>query len=226
MDALSPKRKRILDFITSFVGKKGYAPSVRDVVKGCGISSSSVAQYHLNVLEGEGYIHRDREIPRSISLSRRRQGVTTVPVLGIIAAGEPIPVPSSDTWVTVCEESLEVPNELVRGKENIYALRVKGNSMVDALIDDGDLVLMQQASNVDNGEMVAIWLKDEQEVTLKKIYRESGRVRLQPANRQMKPMYQRPENIDVQGRVIGVIRKIEAGDQGELSSAGGDIMNE
>lgn len=219
MDALSLKRKRILDFITSFIDGKGYAPSVRDIVKGCGISSSSIAQYHLNVLEREGYIRRDREVPRSISLSRKRQGVTTVPVLGIIAAGEPIPVPSSDTWVTVPEESLEVPNELVRGK-NIYALRVKGTSMVDALIDDGDLVLMQQANNVDNGEMVAIWLKDEQEVTLKKIYREPGQVRLQPANRQMQPMYQRPENIEVQGRVSGVIRKIEAGDQVELSSAG------
>ena len=219
MDALSLKRKGILDFITSFIDGKGYAPSVRDIVKGCGISSSSIAQYHLNVLEREGYIRRDREVPRSISLSRKRQGVTTVPVLGIIAAGEPIPVPSSDTWVTVPEESLEVPNELVRGK-NIYALRVKGTSMVDALIDDGDLVLMQQANNIDDGEMVAIWLKDEQEVTLKKIYREPGQVRLQPANRQMQPMYQRPENIEVQGRVSGVIRKIEAGDQVELSSAG------
>lgn len=220
MNALSLKRKRILDFITSFVDEKGYAPSVRDVVKGCGISSSSVAQYHLNVLERDGYIRRDREVPRSISLSCKRQSITTVPVLGIIAAGEPIPVPSSDTWVTVPEESLEVPNELVRGKENIYALRVKGTSMVDALIDDGDLVLMQQASNVGNGEMVAIWLKDEQEVTLKKMYQEPGRVRLQPANRQMKPIYQEPGNIEVQGRVIGIIRKIEVGDQSELSSAG------
>jgi repressor LexA len=209
MDTLSGKRKRILDFISSFVNKNGYAPSVRDIVKGCSLSSTSIAQHHLAVLERKGHIRRNREIPRSITLSSGRKATTEVPVLGTIAAGESIPVPSSDTWHTLPEETLDVPNQLVAGKENVYALRVKGSSMIDALIDDGDLVLMQQARTAESGEMVALWLKQEQEVTLKRIYQEPGRVRLQPANRQMQPTYHDPHNIEVQGKVIGVIRKFE-----------------
>lgn len=214
MKAISPKRKQILDFIASFIQQKGYAPSVRDVVKGCGISSPSIAQYHLNVLEREGYIRRDREISRSIGLVKKKMGATEVPLLGTIAAGEPMPVPTPDTWVSAPEESLEVPRYLTRGLDRVYALRVKGNSMIDALIDDGDIVLMQQVSSAEDGEMVGVWLKDEQEVTLKRIYWEPGRIRLQPANRQMKPLYEDPENVDIQGKVVGVIRKIQAPDDG------------
>jgi repressor LexA len=209
MTSLSPRRKQILDFIASFIQEKDYAPAVRDITKGCGISSSSVTQYHLNVLEREGYIHRDPEVSRSIGLLKRKIGITTAPLLGTIAAGEPIPVLSADTWVITPEESLEVPRELTRGLDRVYALRVKGRSMIDALIDDGDIVLMQQASTAEDGEMVALWLKDQQEVTLKRIYREQGRIRLQPANRQMKPSYQEPENVEIQGKVIGIIRKME-----------------
>lgn len=208
MKTLSPRQKQILDFITNFIEEKGYAPSVRDVAEGCGISSSSVAQYHLNVLERQGHIRRDREVSRSIGLVKKTTHFTTVPVLGTIAAGEPIPVPSADTWVTIPEETMELPLDLTRGLDRVYALKVKGSSMVDALIDDGDIVLMQQADTAEDGEMVAVWLKDEQEVTLKKIYREAGKVCLKPANRLMEPLYCQPENVEIQGKVVGVLRKL------------------
>ncbi|RLC61450.1 MAG: repressor LexA [Chloroflexi bacterium] len=210
MEILSTKRKQILDFIATFLQDRGYAPAVRDIAKGCGISSSSIAQYHLNVLEREGYIRRDHEVSRSIGLTKRKTGTVEIPLLGTIAAGEPIPVPSADTWVTTPEESLEVPQDLTRGRDRVYALRVKGTSMVDALIDDGDIVLMQQASTAENGEMVAVWLRDKQAVTLKRIYREAGRIRLQPVNRQMKPLCEDAENVEIQGKVVGVIRKVKA----------------
>jgi repressor LexA len=103
---------------------------------------------------------------------------------------------------------LELPADMASAKDNVYALQVKGLSMIDALIDDGDIVVMQATNTVNNGEMAAVWLKAEQEVTLKKVYRERERIRLQPANSQMEPMYHDPENVEVQGKVIGVIRRL------------------
>jgi repressor LexA len=132
-----------------------------------------------------------------------------VPLIGQIAAGKPIPVPEDDSWdVAAAADSLKVSEELLRGRKNVYALKVKGYSMIDALINDGDIVLVQVADVVDNGEMAAIWLKMEKEVTLKKFYAEAGRIRLQPANSQMKAIYTAPDNVRVQGRVIAVIRSL------------------
>jgi repressor LexA len=132
-----------------------------------------------------------------------------VPVIGQIAAGEPIPVPSSDSWNSLAAaEIIEVPQSLLRGKENIYALKVKGLSMIDALINDGDTVLMQYTNTVENGEMAAVWLKSEKTATLKKVFVSSKRVRLQPANSQMQPLYAEPDDVEIQGRVLAVIRKL------------------
>ena len=202
----SQTRQRILKFIRDFIDNRGYAPTVRDIMRGCNLSSTAVVQHHLNILEREGYIHRDPEVFRSIQLLDRKNTVR-VPILGTIAAGEPIPVPSSETWRSEAVETLELTEELTQGKE-VYALKVKGLSMIDALIDDGDIVLMQPISTADDGDMVAVWLKEEQEVTLKRLFRDSQRIRLQPANSQMKPLYVNPENIEIQGRVTGVIRKL------------------
>jgi repressor LexA len=209
MADISATRLRILNFIRDFLEDKGYAPTVRDIVKGCSISTPSVVQHHLDKLEKEGYIYRDPEVFRSIRLVERKEPVTVVvPVLGTIAAGEPIPVPGPDTWVTIPQETLKLTEELTQGKEGVYALKVKGLSMIDALIDDGDIVLMQDASTVDDGDMAAVWLKDKQEVTLKKVYREQGRVCLKPGNRLTEPIYEHPENVEIQGKVIGVLRKL------------------
>jgi len=209
---LSSKQQHIIDFIRHFWVDWGYPPTIRDMVSGCGISSTSVVNYNLNILEREGYIRRHPEVSRGIELLDRSPDLRSriqIPIIGQIAAGEPIPVPTPDTWdVTASSETLEVTQDLTRGRDGVYALKVKGSSMVDALIDDGDIVLMQYVNVVENGEMAAVWLKAEKEVTLKKIYSEPGRIRLQPANSQMKPIYVEPDNIEIQGRVIAVIRQL------------------
>jgi len=200
---------RILNFIRKFFDERGYAPTVRDIARGCNISTPSVVQHHLNTLERQGYIHRDPEVFRSIQLvEKKREAVSRVPLLGTIAAGEPIPVPTPDTWTIIPEETLQLTEEITQGKKGVYALKVKGMSMIDALVDDGDIVLIQQTSTVEDGEVAAVWLKIEQEVTLKKVYHETGRIRLQPANKEMEPMHYQPEDVEIQGKVVGVLRKL------------------
>ena len=212
MKKLSSRQRNIIDFVNRFWLERSYPPTVRDIVSGCGISSTSVVDYNLDILEREGYIRRHPGISRGIELitqSPARINSLSVPVIGQIAAGEPIPVPAPDTWdVTVSSEMLEVPEELTRGGKDIYALKVKGMSMVDALINDGDTILMQHVNVVENGDTAAIWLKAEKEVTLKKVYREQDHIRLQPANDQMKPIYTEPDNVEIQGRVIAIIRQL------------------
>jgi repressor LexA len=212
MRALTAKQQHIIDFIHGFVADRGYPPTIRDIVGGCGVSSTSVVAYNLKVLEEGGYIRRHREVSRGIELlarSPRPKSRVQVPIIGQIAAGEPIPVPTPDTWdITASSETLEVTRDLTRGKEGVYALKVKGSSMVDALINDGDIILIQYVNVVENGEMAAIWLKAEKEATLKKFYAESGRIRLQPANSQMQPIYAEPADVEIQGRVIAVIRQL------------------
>jgi len=203
---LNSTRENILHFIHGFIDERGYSPTVRDILKGCAISSTAVVQYHLDVLEKEGRIHRDPEIFRSIRLSEKKSSVM-IPILGTIAAGTPISVPNSDNWTNQAVETLELPQDMV-GKKPVFALKVKGQSMIDALIDDGDIVLMEVADSAENGEMVAVWLKDREEVTLKRFYAAKDKVILQPANQTMKPIEQRADNVEIQGKVIGVIRKL------------------
>jgi repressor LexA len=200
--SLSAKQQSILRFIRDFIRDKDYPPSIRDIQDGCGISSTSVVDYNLKALERLGYIKRDREVSRAIELVGRRR-MSSVPVVGQIAAGQPIDVPAPDAWgQQEFEEDVDVPDEVTRGKDNVFALRVKGTSMIDALVNDGDLVVMQQTSSADNGDMVAVWLRDKQETTLKKIYYEGDRIRLQPANVTMDPIYVRAEDVEVQGKVL------------------------
>ena len=207
--SISPKQERIINFVTEFLSDKGYPPTIRDIAAGCGISSTSVVAYNLNKLEQAGYIRRYSDISRGIKfLTPQQKGkkLVYIPIVGMIAAGEPIPVP--DTGNIVPNEGLEVSEELVRGKQDIYALQVRGDSMQDALIGDGDMVLMEHVGYVENGDMVAVWLMEEQEVTLKRFFAESNRIRLEPANRQMKPIYTTLDNVEVQGKVVAVIRRI------------------
>lgn len=208
---LSAKQQRILDYIHHFWLGKGYPPSIRDMVSGCGFSSTSVADYNLKILERKGYIRRHHEISRGIELpeySTARQKIY-IPIIGQISAGEPIPVPDNDTWDdTAHADTIEVTRDLIRNKEGVYALKVRGSSMMDALINDGDIILMQSVQTVENGEMAAVWLNTEREATLKKFYAESGKIRLQPANSLRKPLFVEPANAQVQGRVIAVIRQL------------------
>jgi repressor LexA len=202
MKDLSPKEQKILEFLRRFIRERDYPPSIRDIQDGCSISSTSVVDYNLKALERLGYIRRDREVSRAIELVGRAR-MRTVPVVGQIAAGQPIPVPAADTWSQQdFEEEIEVTDQMTKGRENVFALRVKGTSMIDALVNDGDLVLMEQTASWDDGDMVAVWLKDRQETTLKKIYHEGNRVRLQPANAAMDPIFADARDVEVQGKVL------------------------
>ena len=210
--SLSEKQRRILSFLRTFTEDKGYPPSIRDIQAACGISSTSVVDYNLRLLEQRGYIRRDREVSRGIEIldeASARPRFLRVPLLGQIAAGEPIPVPSADAWNPMdWAETVEISAGMVRGEKEVFALKVKGTSMIDALINDGDVVLMQSTNTVEDGEMAAVWLKNREETTLKRVYREGARIRLQPANVQMQPLYAEPENVEIQGKVLGVIRRV------------------
>lgn len=211
---LSQRQERILTFLHDFFNERGYPPSIREIVAACGISSTSVVDYNLRILQEKGYLRRDGpKLSRGIELLGRKNRDTgmasRVPLLGFIAAGEPIPVPSAETWgSSEGIDTLDLPEDMLDGGVNVYALRVRGTSMIDALISDGDIIIMKATNYVNNGEMAAVWIKDRREVTLKKVYQEGATVRLQPANSQMEPILLSADNVEVQGKVIGVIRKL------------------
>jgi len=208
MKPLSPRQQKILAFIRRFIDEKEYPPSIRDIQIGCGISSTSVVDYNLKALERMGHIRRDREVSRAIELldgSGRRVRSVAVPLVGRIAAGQPIPVPEGSV---AYDETVSVTPDMVGGQDNVFALRVKGTSMIDALINDGDIVVMEQTSSAKDGDMVAVWLKKEEEVTLKKFYQEGDLVRLQPANETLPPIYTDAANVEIQGRVLSVFRPV------------------
>ncbi len=213
MNNLSDKQTQILEFLKTWLADRDYPPSIRDIQDGCSISSTSVVDYNLRKLEEKGMIRRDREISRGIELlagrGGRRTRIVDIPVLGSIAAGQPIPVPSSERWANDVEETISVTEDMIHGRQNVFALRVKGTSMIDDLIDDGDIVFLEPARSAKDGDKVAVWLKDRGEVTLKRFYHEGDRVRLQPANSTMEPIYTSPDNVEIQGRFISSIRPSE-----------------
>jgi repressor LexA len=208
---LNARQQQVLEFIRSFDEERSYPPTIRDIQQACSISSTSVVDYNLHILERMGYIRRDREVSRGIEVlggGRDATAGTRISVLGYIAAGEPVPVPTQESWGdTAPLDVLDLPAGFL-GKINrdTYALRVKGTSMVDALVDDGDVVIVQPVDSVQDGDMVVAWLQIEKEATLKRLYREGDRIRLQPANSTMEPIYVSAENIEVHGKVVGVLR--------------------
>lgn len=210
-EELSTKQQSILQFLQDFIDEKNYPPSIRDIQQGCGISSTSVVDYNLKKLEERGHIRRDREVSRAIELlggsGERRQRSVSVPLLGKIAAGLPIPTPPDTVSPGAYDEQIEVTEEQIGGRRNVFALRVEGDSMIDALIQDGDIVILEVTRSADDGDMVAAWLRDENETTLKRFYHEGERVRLQPMNQAMEPIYSRADNVEVQGRVVTAIRR-------------------
>lgn len=212
-DLLSEKQREILEFIREYVEENGYAPSIREIALSVGISSTSVVSYNLRKLEELGYLSRDRMVSRGLKLltstASLPKQVVQIPLLGRIVAGAPIPVPASD-FPLMGDEVIELTRDLIGDPTGLYALQVEGDSMIDALVHDGDIVIMRHQQRVENGEMAAVWLKDREEVTLKRFYLEDGRVRLQPANPTMKPIYvDDPRLVEVQGKVVMVIRQLE-----------------
>ena len=211
MKNLSDKQQRILKFLEQFIDERGYPPTVRDIQHGCAISSTSVVDYNLRLLEREGYINRDPDVSRGIGLKdgglSRKDNVISLPVLGYIAAGVPIPVPTAEGWAKVEPlDRVDVPASLTGGLQDVYALKVKGLSMIDALIDEGDVVVLEPTRQAHNNDMVAAVLTETNEVTLKRFHQEGARVRLQPANTQMQPIYVDADKVEVHGRVVAVLR--------------------
>ena len=209
---LPARRQRMLEFIQEFIRENGIPPTVRDIQKACEISSTSVVDYNLRLLNRDGYLSRRPDVARGIELlDEEGQPVSNTPrvaIVGKIAAGLPIPVFSTEEMAASSDlDAIEISPELVRRYGKLYGLTVEGTSMIDALIDDGDVVIIQPTNASGNGDMVVAWLKDEEEATLKKFYLEGDKVRLQPANSQMDPIFCAASNVEVRGRVVSVIRK-------------------
>lgn len=232
---LSERQKKILEVLETFQDKYGYPPSIRDICDQAGISSTSVVNYYLDQLKEMKLIERDNHVSRGIrmlkplaeitgavaagarqSVAGIRQAVEDmlhIPVAGRIVASAPVPVPGSSFSYFDAESMVDIASSMLPPRENasdLFALEVQGDSMIDAMINDGDMLIMKPAREARNGEMVAVWLNDKEETTLKYFYLENGRVRLQPANPTMKPIYiDDPSTVEIQGKVVMVIRKVE-----------------
>jgi len=214
---LSDRQRRMLDFIKEFSMESGYPPSIREIGSAVGISSTSVVNYNLNRLVEEGYLSRDQHVSRGLRLTEKfaevaQQVVETIriPLVGRIFASEPVPMPGTDSPMFGVEDAIEITRDMIPSSgEGLFALEVQGDSMIDAMVSDGDIVVMKSDPDWRNGDMVTVWLEDKEETTLKHIYREGDRVRLQPANPTMGPIYvENPEHLRVQGKVMLVVRQM------------------
>jgi len=209
---LSERQQRMLEFIQEFIEDRRFPPTIREIGERVGISSTSVVKYNLEILERRHLIERNPDISRGIRLletvADRLSEVIRVPLLGRIAAGTPIPVPDTTSPPFGYDTTIELTRDIVKDDKGIYALEVQGDSMIDALIHDGDVVLMRHQERVENGELAAIWIRNREETTLKRFYLEGRQVRLQPANPTMQPMYYPAEDVQVMGKVVCVIRQL------------------
>ena len=211
---LGPRHHKILEFLQDYQRENRYPPSIREIGEKTGISSTSVVNYYLDQLERDGYIQRDRKISRGVRLANMSALADTVrvPILGPIAAGPFLPVfePGVDYMNEKEYKAVDIARSLLPSREKgneLYALEVKGDSMIDAMINDGDIVVMKRAQTASNGEMVAVRVDDE--YTLKYFFKEKDGYRLQPANPTMKPMYvSKNKPLEINGKVVMVIRKM------------------
>lgn len=204
--ALTRRQKQVLDFLVSFINRRGYSPSFEEIASGLNLTSLATVHKHLQTLERKGFIRRAYNQSRSIEVMQLPRPVreevarhaTDLPLLGRIAAGQPV-------------EAVENPETLSLGdftrSKNVYVLQVKGDSMVDDHILDGDYIIVEQTENANNQDIVVALVRGE-ETTLKRFFREpGGKVRLQPANAQMPPIFVPAKDIQIQGRVIGILRR-------------------
>ncbi len=234
-EGLSERERKIMEFLTTFQEKNGYSPSIRQIGDDINVRSTSLVDYYLDQLQELGYIARDSHVSRSVrilkpvhgshpaesKLGKAVQAVSTavsdlirIPVAGRIVAGEPIPMPSSEVNYFDSESTVEMARSMLPQREKpeeLFALEVQGESMIDAMINDGDIVIMKPAKEARNGEMVAVWLDDNDETTLKYFYKEPNRIRLQPANPTMQPIYvDSAAKLRIMGKVVMVIRQVRS----------------
>ena len=212
---LNERHQKILDFLKEYQSENTYPPSIREIGEKTGISSTSVVNYYLEQLEKMGMIERHRKISRGVRVSGPTPlgEMFRIPVVGRIAASAPMPVPVSDFNYYDAETSVDIARNLLPTKEkgaDLFALEVDGDSMIDAMVNDGDLVIMKRAEQADNGDMVAVWLPSSNETTLKYFYKESDGYRLQPANPTMQSIHiGKDEPLEIKGKVVMVIRRVE-----------------
>ena len=214
---LGERHQRILEFLQVYQHANKYPPSIREIGEKTGITSTSVVNYYLDQLEKKGLIERDRKISRGVRLSGPNGSPDTlrIPILGPIAAGLPLPeLDPNISYMTDSEaNAVDIARSLLPAKEKgdgLFALEVKGESMIDAMINDGDIVVLRPATDARNGEMVAVWLPRDNEATLKYFFKEKDRYRLQPANPTMKPIFiKKSEPLEIKGKVVMVIRRLE-----------------
>ena len=227
---LSARQKKMLVFIRQFIERHGYPPTIREIGKAVGASSTSVVNYNLDRLADRGYIERVPEVSRGLRLvPQNNESVPTppgtqqlgvvpasatavlqVPLVGTIAASEPVPTPDDVGYYYDTDDLIDVPLNLIGADDarDLFALRVVGDSMIDAMVAEGDIVILRRQAVAQNGDMVAVWLDERGETTLKKYYLEGEQVRLQPANPTMQPIYVPAEHVRVQGRVLAVLRTL------------------
>ncbi len=210
---LTTRHKKILEYLDERLSK-GYPPSIREIGEAADISSTSVVTYYLKQLETWGYIERDAKFSRALRLTgSASHDVFKIPILGPIAAGLPIQVPApGETYIGDELDGVDVARSLLPLGEKsteLFALKVKGDSMIDAMVNDGDIVIMKRTQQASNGDMVAIWLPAQDETTLKYFYKEKDQFRLQPANPTMKPIFiNKNEPLEIKGKVVMVIRNL------------------
>lgn len=222
---LSKRQQNILQFTRGYMDEHGRPPTIREIGKAVGINSTSVVNYNLGKLEEKGYLDRDPDVSRGLRLTQKADGfsqtvtnaatavrnaverLVKIPLVGDIVAGKPV-ITGNDSFSTYDEEdAVELSRSMLSEKsEDLFALRVRGDSMIDAMVNDGDIVIMKPQYEARNGEMVAVWLRNDT-TTLKHFYNEGNRVRLQPANPTMEPIYVDPADVQIQGRVLMVLRQ-------------------
>lgn len=231
---LSERHRKIMEFLTKFQESNGYSPSIRQIGDSIGVKSTSLVDYYLTQLQEMNFIDREDRISRSIRVVQpihdspsiatkvneviQKAGaalseLVSIPIAGRIVASAPLPMPTSDLSYYDAETSVDIARSLLptRDVSDLFALEVSGDSMIDAMINDGDIVVMKKAQSANNGEMVAVWLDDKDETTLKYFYKETNRIRLQPANPNMGPIYvEDPKSLRIMGKVILVIRQIKS----------------
>jgi repressor LexA len=227
-EGLSQRHIKIMEFLTDFQDRHGYSPAIRQIGDNIGVESTSLIDYYLTQLTTMGYIQREKHISRSIRVIKPMYPTSaerpvkasrlasladmlSIPIMGRIVAGEPIPVPASSSALFDAESSVEVARSLLPSREKVgelFALEVQGDSMVDAMVNDGDIIILRPAKTANNGDMVAVWLEENETTTLKYFYSEADRIRLQPANPSYEPIYiYNTDQVHVQGKVLMVIRQ-------------------
>lgn len=218
-EKLSDRQHNILAYITKYIEDAGRPPTIREIGQAVDISSTSVVNYNLTKLNEKGFIDRDADVSRGLRLTEKAQELygaaseaieklIRIPLVGDIVASEPLEVGHESFSSYDEEDAIELSRAMLDEKrtDDLFALRVSGDSMIDAMVNDGDIVIMRQQESAHDGEMVAVWLTPDDTTTLKYFYNEGEYIRLQPANPTMEPIRVNPANVRVQGKVMMVLR--------------------